>query len=200
MHIYIGKKRYKTYTCDIIFLKKGLIFIEIRYSGIVLLLVLSILSDVKTFKISNKIVLPFVFLGFVLNIILYGFQGFLFSLWGTIAPFALLFIFYALRMLGAGDIKLFSAVGSIMGVKFVLFAMAYSFIAGGILAFFIIIIRNNSKQRFRYIVDYIKTSLLTFTLTPYTDFGDKTDNAKFHFSYAIGLGVFTEILISIGKI
>lgn len=168
----------------------------LKYTELFLLLLLSVLSDSFTYKIKNIIVLPFLFLGFVTNLLLYRFSGATDSFLGVILPFALLILFYALRMLGAGDIKLFCGIGSIMGVVFLLNTLAYSFLFGGLLAMAIMLLRHNSKQRFLHLYKYIRVSFFTLSFMPYTIFENKSDGSKFHFSYAIILGVIFTVYLS----
>lgn len=168
------------------------IFIEVT-----ILVLLAAICDIKTYRISNTITYPFMLIGLVTNICAAGLNGAASSLLGALLPTAILFIFFALRMLGAGDIKLFASIGAIAGTSFVLNTIVYSFIAGGIIALCVIISRKNVKQRLLHLLRYIKTSIITFSLQPYTDFQNKSDNAKFHFTYAIIIGSFAAIFIEL---
>lgn len=159
------------------------------------LISLSLISDIKTYKIKNKIVLTFMILGMGANVVTDGIQGIKVSLLGLITPILILFILYALRMLGAGDIKLFSAIGSIMGAKFVLNSMAFSFLSGGVIAIIILVLRKNGAERLRYLWLYIKNTFLSMSIHPYTEFEDKEDTGKFRFAYAIFLGTVMELII-----
>lgn len=137
--------------------------------------------------------------GIATNTIFFGVNGFIFSITGCLVPVLLLIIFFALRMLGAGDIKLFAAIGSIMGLEFVLYNMAYSFLAGGVIALGILTVNRNGAQRFRHLWRYLKSCFLTLSLQPYTNFEDKSDRAKFRFSYAVACGTaFSCWLLAIG--
>ena len=64
-------------------------------------LVLINITDIKGFKIKNKVVLPTIILGLIYGLIC---NGFLDSIHGMLIPLVL-FPLYALRMLGAGDVK-----------------------------------------------------------------------------------------------
>ena len=132
----------------------------------------------------------------MLNCITRGFEGLSWSFLAAIIPAVLLIVLFALRMLGAGDIKLLCAIGAIMGVPFVLYTMAFSFLSGGIMAIGIMLVRGNLKQRLIHIAAYLKTCFLTHKFMPYTDFGDKSDGAKFHFSLAIAAGCSIQIILS----
>lgn len=150
---------------------------------------IALISDIRTCKIKNSVIVIFLAAGFLTNSVVSGFSGLTGSLLAAALPIPLLLIFFALRMLGAGDIKLFCAIGAIAGVRFVLYAMAYSFIAGSIMACIIMLANKSFRARGRYLACYLKTCYLTWSLQPYTDFGDKNDKARFRFSYAVACGV-----------
>lgn len=167
----------------------------VKFLELLVLLTLALLSDRRIYKIKNKIVYPFIILGVITNIYFSGLEGAKQSLLGIVIPIVLLFIIYVLRMLGAGDVKLFSAIGSIMGVRFVIYAMAYSIIAGGLIALIILIINKNGRSRMKYLIEYLKNSIITFKLYPYENFNNKNDGIKFHFSYAIFCGTLFQTYI-----
>lgn len=160
---------------------------------------MSLISDIKTYKIKNGITFPFIFIGFLTNFVIDGWKGLFFSVQGCIIPVIFLLIFFMLKMLGAGDIKLFCAIGSIAGPKFVLYTMIYSFISGGIIALVLMVLRKNLLQRFFYFFRYLKICVLTLSLFPYTNFKDKSDGAKFRFAYGITIGTFIQLFIEILK-
>ena len=168
--------------------------ITIKYIELVSLVILALISDIRTYKIKNKLILTFIISGLITNIVSDKFEGTANSLLGIIVPFMSLFAFYALSMLGSGDIKLFSAIGSIIGVKPLLYVMAYSFLSGGIIAFIIIIVRKNGRQRIKHLFQYLKCCLLTFSLHPYSDFNDKNDGGTFPFAWAVVCGTLVYIL------
>lgn len=168
--------------------------IEVKLFGLGILLLLALVSDIMTFKIKNIIVFPFMIIGPAANLIMNGIDGLLFSVIGLLVPMLLLFILFALKMLGAGDIKLFGAIGAIMGVNFVLYAIACSFLAGGLIALLILLVRKNGRKRLTYFIGYLKSCILTFSLLPYTDFLDKNDGARFRFSYAVMCGTIIGLL------
>lgn len=175
--------------------KVEVIYIAIKCIEIIILLILALKSDIKTYKIKNNIVLPFIVIGFLTNMYLDGIAGILFSFKGMAFPIITLIIFFVLRMLGAGDIKLFSAIGAIMGLEFVLYTIVYSFLAGGVISLVLIIIRKNVFERFKHFFQYLKSCILTQSILQYTDFDDKSDGGKFRFAFAMVCGVFINIVI-----
>lgn len=158
------------------------------YAELFILVALSLISDFKTDKVKNHIVLPFIPLGMLTNFLYDGFDGLIRSAAGAVVPLALLIALFALRMLGAGDIKLFCAIGAISGTQFVLYSIAFSFISGGLIALVLIAYRRNARARLAHMFSYMKTCFLSHSFQPYTSFEDRSDGAKFHFTLAIAIG------------
>jgi len=167
----------------------------IKIIEVIVLIILALASDIKTYKIKNSIVYPFMLIGIVTNLVLGGIEGLIFSLTGLFITILLMIILFVLRMQGAGDIKLFGAIGSIMGLKFALYTIAYSYLFGGVMALIVMLINKNGKKRLMYLINYIRSCFLSLSLLPYTDFKDKSDGAKFHFSYAIFCGTIIQLFL-----
>lgn len=171
-------------------------FDGLRLFEVIILLLHALYSDIRFCKIRNKTVFFFMVIGIATNFIFSGYRGIRISLLGIGVPILILFGLFGLRMLGAGDIKLFAAIGSILGWKGAAAAIVYSFISGGVIATFLIIFRKNGVQRIKYLLSYLKTCMLTLSLMPYTDISDSSDNARFRFAFAIVLG--TGIVLFMG--
>lgn len=161
-----------------------------------MLLLLALISDLRTYKIKNSITYSFMFVGMAVNLSGEGLKGLLFSLQGIILTAVCLFILYIIRVVGAGDVKLLCAVGALMGAPFALSAAICSFICGGFIASGIILARHNRSERFKYFIQYIKSCFLTMKLLHYTDFKDIGESGKFHFSIAIASGTAAVIILS----
>jgi prepilin peptidase CpaA len=159
------------------------------------LLILALVSDLTTYRIKNSITYSFMLVGLIANFVLKGPEGVLFSLQGIMLPVVGLILLYIMRTIGAGDIKLLSAVGAMMGASFILYATVYSFICGGVIASLLILIRRNGIERFKYLLSYMKSCLISMELLQYADFKDKQDNGKFHFSIAVASGTVAAFII-----
>jgi prepilin peptidase CpaA len=170
-------------------------FLQMKIVLLFMFLFVALYSDTKMRKIKNNLIITFVFSGILINIGEQGWAGLLLSLKGIVLPIFLLILFFKLKMLGAGDIKLFSGIGAYMGPVFLLEAMLYSFLAGGIIATFLIIIRKNARQRFTYLFTYIKTCFISFSLLPYGRSGNN-NGAKFPFAWAVISGVGLQLLLN----
>ena len=99
-----------------------------------------------------------------------------------------LWLLFRLRMLGAGDIKLFAVIGGVTGTS-VWSIMCYSFLAGGILAVIQMVYHRSLRNRIQYLLQYIQTCFIKKELISYES-GFDTGNTKntIHFSSAIIMG------------
>lgn len=163
--------------------------ISAEYTELFLLVIISLISDIRTFKIKNIIIAVFMAAGLLTGFITAGINGLACSALAAFLPVPLLIIFYIPGMLGAGDIKLFCAIGAITGARFVLYSMAYSFIAGGLIALAIMLLNKSLRQRGKYLFNYLRACFLTGSFQPYADISGKKDGAVFRFSYAVFFGV-----------
>lgn len=167
----------------------------IKTIELLLLLFLALICDIKTYKIKNSITLTFTALGIITNVIAFRIEGFKISILGWSTAVALLFILYVFKMLGAGDIKLFGAIGAIMGYKFVMNCIVASFLFGGIIGLGFLLARKNSKDRFKYFYNYAKSCMLSYSFLEYSDFGNTSIKDKFRFSYAFVPGTILQIVL-----
>lgn len=135
----------------------------------------------------------FIVAGAVFNILSIDQSNFLNSILGLFAPFIVLMPLYILKMLGAGDIKLFCSIGFLLGGKDVLYSIMYSYLFGFVIAIFIMLTRGNFAVRFNRLYNYLKYSILTTTLLPYDDFNIEPDG-RMHFTIPIAMGTMSVIL------
>ncbi|MBO8128022.1 MAG: prepilin peptidase [Peptococcaceae bacterium] len=98
------------------------------------LLVICLITDLRSRKIYNPVVLVFIVVGLVYHLVDEGWAGVLFSLQGLAVGMLLLIIPFVMGKMGAGDVKLLGAVGALQGPAFVFHAFLASAIAGGVLA------------------------------------------------------------------
>ena len=84
-------------------------------------------------------------------------------------PFVSLIALYALKMLGAGDIKLLMSMGAIVGAWPIVEIMAYSILAGGALSLFIVLANKQGRACARRFLTYVRACYLQRRLLPYGD-------------------------------
>jgi prepilin peptidase CpaA len=91
-------------------------------------------KDVRYRRIPNNLVLVTFVGGLVLNTIFGGSRGLLLSVGGSAIAFGLMFFLHAFGTMGAGDVKLFAAIGAVFGSSLVLPTLVVVALTGGVLA------------------------------------------------------------------
>jgi len=114
------------------------------------LLIIAVFTDVKEAKIYNVVTVPFAILGLALNVYDKSWHGIVFSLGGLLLGLSLFFLSALVgRILGAGDCKLFAAVGALQGPQFLLWAILFSLLFGGVLGLLVALWRGVLRQSLR---------------------------------------------------
>src|SRR5215471_2473949 len=98
------------------------------------LAVIIIYYDVKYRRIPNAYVLAALISGVTINSVFGGLSGVASSLGGCALGFLLIFILHVFGAMGAGDVKLFSAIGAVTGVHLVVPTFIVVVLVGGLLA------------------------------------------------------------------
>jgi prepilin peptidase CpaA len=98
------------------------------------LAVIIIYHDVRYRRIPNPFVLATLISGLCINLMMFGWRGGLNSLGGCVLAFILMFILHVFGAMGAGDVKLFAAIGSVIGAQLVLPTFVVVVLTGGLLA------------------------------------------------------------------
>jgi prepilin peptidase CpaA len=116
-----------------------------------LVIIIASVFDLTTRRIPNCLTFPAMIAGVFYHLYYGGTSGLFLSLAGLLLGFAVVIVFYMLGGMGAGDVKLMAAIGSLLGPKDVLFAAFYTAIAGGVYAILLLVAqRNNRKGLTRY--------------------------------------------------
>jgi prepilin peptidase CpaA len=101
------------------------------------LLAAACVSDLRTRLIPNRIVVATIAAGLLFAAVTNrGFTGLTHAGAGLLTGFVVWFPFYLLRMLGAGDVKLFAASATFLGAHGALEGSLYTALFGGALALF----------------------------------------------------------------
>jgi prepilin peptidase CpaA len=90
--------------------------------------------DVRERRIPNRLTYSGIALGFVLQTMLHGWNGLLLSAGGILLFGGVFLLFFVVRAMGAGDVKLAAALGSIVGSPSTLSVMFATAAAGAALA------------------------------------------------------------------
>jgi prepilin peptidase CpaA len=90
--------------------------------------------DIQQHRIPNWLTYPGLALGFGLRTVLFGWKGLLSGLAGCLLAGGVMFLFYVVRAMGAGDVKLMAAIGSLVGPSQATGVLLATAIFGGVLA------------------------------------------------------------------
>lgn len=141
--------------------------------------------DVKEKRIPNFLTFPVIFIGLILNIIMNGLNGAIFSFYGFISGLVIFFIPFVLGLMGAGDVKLMAAIGALMGWRFTVLSILFSAISGIIVVFVYLIYKKKLFSYFRkYFAIIAETILSYFCFSDTNIIGNKLK--KFMYSKEIG--------------
>jgi prepilin peptidase CpaA len=90
--------------------------------------------DLQQHRIPNWLTYPAILLGFALRGALLGWTGLLSGLAGFFLAGGVIFLFFLVRAMGAGDVKLMAAIGAFAGLREAGAALLATAICGGVLA------------------------------------------------------------------
>lgn len=148
---------------------------------------IAMVMDLRVMQVENGWILFSLITGFFLRFWQEGIAGIPGFLIGVMLPAAVLGILFCFRMLGPGDIKLFCALGGIMGVPGILRCMMVSFLIGAVLSFSILISYGIFCRRIHYLIQYFQEFFHTGRIRPYYRKGMCVEN--FHFTVPVFLSV-----------
>lgn len=152
---------------------------------LIALLVVCVITDLKERKIYNKVLLPFLIVGLMLNAV-GGISGLAYALGGTAIGFTILLIPYFLGGMGAGDVKLLAVIGGLKGTMFVLTTALYMALAGGILALCVILFRKGALYRIKQIAMFLGGLRSGMKIPVFLD--KEALNATYPYGVAIAIG------------
>ena len=98
------------------------------------ILTVACLFDAKNYRIPNELIILGYCAGFVFNVTTYQSMGVVYFIGKAIWPILLLYLLFLARGIGAGDIKLFSVMSTMVGASDLIDTMMYSVMLAGIIA------------------------------------------------------------------
>jgi prepilin peptidase CpaA len=153
---------------------------------LLVILLISFYTDVKSRKILNIVTLPAILFAFVYYLSFQGLDGFLFSGKGFLVGLGLLILPYMLGGMGAGDVKLMASIGALMGTSFVFYSFIYTALIGGLIAVALIIKQKgfvNTIKTFLIGIVFIRSNLGSIHLV-----NGNQSSISFPYGIAIVLG------------
>lgn len=108
-------------------------------------------TDLRTFKIHNRLTLPLLLSGLAYHGIVGGTDALLNSLLGAAFGFGVLFLFYLFGGMGGGDVKLMAGVGAWLGMPLTFWIFNAAAIAAGVYALVLIALNGRfGETRVRF--------------------------------------------------
>ena len=164
---------------------------EVTWQFLLFLLMAAVCCDWKDYRIPNWLIFAGYGIGFFYQSVFYGWRGCLLWFLGVTVPILILFPCFYCRMLGAGDIKLFSVLGGVSGVFSIIDVMVVSVFFGGLLSVLFIVRYKNLNIRLRYLLTYFSNMRKQKKILPYVQKAagykrsDHITGGHIHYSTAI---------------
>ncbi|MDB5053111.1 MAG: peptidase [Bacilli bacterium] len=171
-------------------MKGGNTLFYIQWYLISSLIIIAFWIDIRSRKIPNWLTVSGITSGVLYHLLSGGVDGILFSVYGLFLGFALLFIVYLMGALGAGDVKLFAAIGAITGTEFTLDSMIYAMIYAGIIGCFILLSRQQFVRKISAIFKLFYLFAIIKEVAIFTKL-DKKQMIRFPFMWAVLPAVIT---------
>ena len=151
-----------------------------------LLLAVAVWMDVQKGKVSNRLIVFGIGLGFMFQITTYGAQGVLLFLKNITLPVILFYLLFLMHALGAGDIKLFSMIGSFLSCKGLYHCIGYAFLIGAVWSLYRLLRKKKLQKNLVAFLCYAKGVIQRKQITCY---GESRENQEtIWFSVPILLG------------
>lgn len=164
----------------------GSLFIQIEVAALLLVLLIASITDLTSRRIPNWLIL----LGMAASLKFQAFSpyGFGFSTWlaGFAVGLVALFPLYAMRVMGAGDVKLMATVGSFVGGSAAFAILIYTLICGGVLALTYILFKRVWKTTFQNVM-LIAMQLSSSVTAKRNFFAEFPVHSSGHLPYALAI-------------
>lgn len=153
-----------------------------------LLLSTAFVTDITKHKIPNWLTFSGTGVGMIYHIAADGWNGLWFAGLGFLFGFVPMLALYAIRAVAAGDVKLFAALGTLVGAIFVLYAMAASLLMAGCIAVLILLWRSDGVQRLNDTAASLLRIVIFRDLTPLAWATEPGSRLRFPFMWAVAPG------------
>lgn len=159
-------------------------------STIGVILIIATFFDCREYRIPNACILELLGLGLIGQILQHGMPGFGYWILGFTLTGMVVIPFVILRMFGAGDAKIWMAMGSCFGwqemLEYAVFVMAMT----GVIAIIKLCRHHIWLEQMKHFTRYLSLSIYTRTLLPYAmDRQDHRTVLPFCLPMCIGYGI-----------
>ncbi len=147
-------------------------------------------EDLSDYRIRNELIITGWCIGLMYRLYYEGVTGIINWMVCVVSSVVLLFIFYLLRMFGAGDVKLLSVISGFIGTKNMLKVFVAALFIGSILSVIRCIRYGYLMSRLRYFAEYISLMISCRKIIPYYVKSRDGESVIIPFSVAIGIGFY----------
>ena len=160
--------------------------IDITEIFLFLILGTAIASDLRWRTIPNWLTATSIIVGLGFHTVRNQFAGIVFSLEGAVLGLGIFVILYACGWMGAGDVKLFAAVGSFLGPAQTISAAIAIALVGGLLALVVLGFHQGWRKMGLWLWSHVHAMILTRSVQTVTP--DQGTSPKVPYAIAIGFG------------
>jgi prepilin peptidase CpaA len=146
-------------------------------------------EDVRRLRIPNVLTLTALLLALVYASWLGGVEGLVRGVGGALCVFAVFFIPFAMRWMGAGDVKAVMVLGALWGATVAIGLMFWALLLGGALAIAIILVRGGLPDLLRRWSQTLGLFIATRKLQYFAPHSGTAAAGGLPFGVALGLGV-----------
>ena len=176
-----------------------LLVLDWRTSALMALVLAAAVIDCRTRRIPNKLVLLGVVFGIAYNIAFppYPKAGVLWPLQGLGLGFIAFVPFYALGVMGAGDVKLMAMVGAFLGPLDLVWVILCTLIAGGALSVLWSVVTGRAVRMFRNLAQLFQQALFSALsgMRPSLRLDEGASVGKLPYAVAIALGTIGYLIL-----
>ncbi len=170
--------------------------VSLQIAGVLVAVVASVagtVTDMKKGIIPNWITVPSMVIGLGMAAAFNGWMGLGLSLLSTLATAMVPLLLFRFNAMGGGDVKLFAALGALLGIDLSLQVLMASFCAGAIYGIGLWIARGELKTRAR-IIAFKMVPIRIFKTLPDASSGEPT---YIRFAPAILIGCVTTVALNL---
>jgi len=128
----------------------------IKLSVILLVFLIALYFDLRYQRIPNLLCTVTLLSGFIVQCCFSGWSGLFTAFIGAGLAFILLFPAFALKLLGAGDVKLMVAIGAFLDIQLLLWSILYAIIAGALTSIALALYRLGWKPFTEILLHYLR--------------------------------------------
>ncbi|MCJ7840233.1 A24 family peptidase [Lederbergia sp. NSJ-179] len=153
-------------------------------------LLIAFFFDVKYNRLPNWLTVSGMTFGLLYHLITNGMDGLIFSVVGLLVAGIIFILLYIFRAIGAGDAKLFAAIGAIVGVEITLYLTMYSIVYAALIGIVILLFTKTFLRRLTDAFFTLVSTILSKELQMLEDY-KVTRSTRFPFMYAVIPAVIT---------